>query len=269
MGAVVLKKSISRLLRLLANSEKRSRIVLMLAEKPKSLAELSKKLGSSSSNVLPQIRKLEIKGLVKSDDGTYSLTEFGKLVAELFSGFLSGIEVIKRHKKFWTEHDISGIPDHLLKRIHELEGCYIVENPPESIYEPHKEFVENIESSSFVYGISSVYHPAYPRMFLELAKSGKEVRLILTKAVFEKVGRRNGRELEKYLSLENAAMHVSEKEVKLAMVVTDKFFSISLYFKNGIYDSSRDLISFSKTALLWGRELFEYYLKTSRRIKSL
>jgi len=266
---VALKKSTYRLLRLLANSEKRSRIVLMLAEKPRSLAELSKKLGSSSSNVLPQIRKLELEGLVKGDDGTYSLTEFGKLVAELFSGFLSGIEVIERHKNFWTEHDISGIPDHLLKRIHELEGCYVIENPPESIYEPHKEFVENIESSSFVYGISSVYHPAYPRMFLELAKSGKDVNLILTDGVFDKVKKKNKGELKEYLSLENTAMHVSRKDVKLAMVVTDRFFSISLYFKNGIYDSSRDLISFSKTALLWGRELFEYCLKTSRRIKSL
>jgi predicted transcriptional regulator len=55
MGAVVLKKSTYRLLRLLANSEKRSRIVLMLNEGQRTLAELSKKLGSSSSNVLPQI----------------------------------------------------------------------------------------------------------------------------------------------------------------------------------------------------------------------
>ncbi len=263
-----MRKNIQRLLKLLANSEKRGRIALMLAERPRSLAELSKKLGSSSSNVLPQIRKLERKGLVKADDGTYSLTEFGKLIAELFSGFLSGIEVIERHKNFWIEHDISCIPDHLLRRIHELQGCHIIENPPESIYEPHKEFVENIGSSTFVYGISSVYHPAYPKIFLDLAKSGKDINLILTERVFDKVKKKNSRELEEYLSLENTAMHVSKKEVKLAMVVTDKFFSISLYFKNGIYDSSRDLISFSKTAILWGRELFEYYLNTSREIKS-
>ncbi len=256
------------LIDVLTNSEKRSRIVLMLLKRPMSLGELSKNLGSNPSNVIPQIRKLELEGLVESRGRKCTLTDRGKLIGELYSGFLCGIEVIENHRHFWTEHDLSCIPEHLLKRIYELEGPHIIENPPEGIYEVHKEFVENVASSTIIYGISSVYHPAYPSMFLELAESGKNVTLILTENVFKKVKKNNRSELRGYLRLKNTQMYVSDEDIKLTSVVTDRFFSISLYFRDGTYDFRRDLISFNETALLWGKELFEYYLSRSRKIYS-
>lgn len=261
-----MQRNVKKIAGVLTNSEKRSKIVLMLLKRPMSSRELSIHLGSSSSNVIPQIRKLELESLVELRRRTYTLTERGKLIGELYSGFLCGIEVIENHKPFWTEHDHSCIPERLLKRIYELGGSHIIENSPEDIYEIHKEFVENIVSSTSIYGISSVYHPAYPPMFLELAERGKNVTLILTENVFKKVKKNNRSDLRGYLGLKNAAMYVSDEDIKLASVVTDRFFSISLYFKDGTYDFKRDFISFNETALLWGKELFEYYQNISRKI---
>ncbi len=255
-----------RLLRLVANSERRSRVVLMLVDKPRSLTELSESLGSSPSNVLPQIRKLEDAGLVSSERGVYALTDFGRMVAELFSGFVDGIGVVEEHMAFWVEHDISGIPGHLLRRLHELRGARVILNPPESIYDPHREFIENVSSSKCICGISPVYHPSYPPMFAELARSGRRIELILSNSVLEKVRQNNPRELEEYLSFENARLYVTKGELRVAMVVTDRYFSLSLYFRNGIYDTARDLVGFSESSLMWGRDLFEHYLQQAERV---
>lgn len=94
MVGVLLQKNVKRLVEVLTSSDKRSKIVLMLSEGPMSLAELTTKLGSCSSNVIPQIRKLELEGLVESRERAYTLTGFGRLVCELYSGFLCGIDCV-------------------------------------------------------------------------------------------------------------------------------------------------------------------------------
>ena len=104
-------------------------------------------------------------------------------------------------------------------------------------------------------------------MFLELAKSGKNVNLILPKNIFSMIKEKNRPELSEYLGLKNTAMYVISDDIKLTMAVTNRFLSISLYFKDGAYDFKRDLISFSGSALSWGEELFNHYQNKSGEIK--
>jgi len=255
----------NKLIKLLIASEKRYKIILNLSGNPKSLSELSKIINVKPSNLLPHIRKLECEGLIESKNGKYLLTESGKLVKELFLGVIFGMNIIEKYKDFWNSHDISSIPNSLLRRIYELGECKVVKNSSEDIYELHEEFIRNIGLSSKIYGISSVYHPEYPLTFLKLAKSGKDINLILTESVFDKVKKKNPKELKEYLELDNAKMYVVE-DAKLAMVVSDKFLYLSLYFKNGVYDVSEFLISYDESALMWGKELFDYYLKKSKEI---
>ena len=79
---------------------------------------------------------------------------------------------------------------------------------------------------------------------------------------------KNPKELNEYLELGNAKMYVV-KDAKLAMVVSDRFLCLSLYFKNGVYDVSEFLISYDKNALMWGKELFDYYLEKSKEIDKI
>ena len=62
---------LQRLLKLLITSEKRCKIILELSDVSKSLAELSKTLDITPSNLLPYLRKLECVGLVKSKNEKY------------------------------------------------------------------------------------------------------------------------------------------------------------------------------------------------------
>jgi predicted transcriptional regulator len=69
--------------------------------------------------------------------------------------------------------------------------------------------------------------------------------------------------------MQTAQLYVSDKDIRLASGVTDGFCSISLFFKDGGYDSLRDLVSHDSSAIGWGKELFDYFQASSTQIKSL
>jgi predicted transcriptional regulator len=71
------------------------------------------------------------------------------------------------------------------------------------------------------------------------------------------------------LDYNNTSLYILDGDIKFAFVVTNKFLSLSLFFKNGIFDAQRDLISLDKSALKWGEALFNYYKERSEEIKSL
>ena len=67
-------------------------------------------------------------------------------------------------------------------------------------------------------------------------------------------------------------MHISTfrtSDIKFSFVVTDTYFSISLFYNSGVFDSKNDVVSFDPSARKWGDRIFSYYLKQSEKIESL
>jgi predicted transcriptional regulator len=254
------------LLSILTSSEKRKRLVLLLTTGPKNWEEIKEVLDVSATGMLPQIRILEEKHLIRQEDRIYSLTEMGTVLASYLAPLVSTADALEEQYKFWCEHDITAIPMPLLTKIGELRDTRIIEGQIENIYEPHREFLENILLSKRVCGISPLVHPMYPRFFLELAKNGMEISLILTKKAYEKIQNDYELLLREGLGCTNASLYVFDGQVRLAFIVTDRYFSLSLFLKNGIFDAKSDLISANPSARRWGEELFTYFQKQSVKI---
>jgi predicted transcriptional regulator len=257
------------LLSIISSSDKRKKILLLLQDGPKTLGDFRHTLSFTSTGMLPQIRILEERNLVKQEGRKYALTEIGQVVAEHLEPLVKTIEAVERQEEFWREHDIGAIPSHLLMRINELYDTQIIESDIEELFEPHKEFLENILNSKKVMGISPIVHPIYPEFFLQLAERGTEVSLILTRKAFDKIEKEYNDMLARGLSFKNGSLYILDDDIKLACIATDVFFSISLFFKNGVFDSRADLVSFDKSAILWGEELFNYFKERSMKIESL
>ncbi len=258
------------LLSLISYSEKRKNLLILLQEGPKTLSEIKSRLRVTATGMLPQIRKLEKRNLVKQVKKEYMLTELGEVITMYFTPLIKTLRVIEDNEEFWATHDLSAIPLHLLKRISELGECKLVESSLKDWFDVHKPFIENLMKSKWIVGISPAYHPEYPPFFRKLGESGIPLSLIFTKVVFERLKRDyGGEELQQFLKLENVKLFVSNQNIRLASATTDCFFSLSLFFKDGGYDSERDLYSFEPSAVNWGRELFEYYLKGAEQITKL
>lgn len=260
----------SPLLELIFFSEKRKDLLLFLKEGPKTIEELKKHLNSSAVAILPQIKKLRDNSLVFKTENFYILSPLGIAVAERMQAMTSLLNVFGNHYEFWAVHAVECFPASFRSRIGDLENCTLSEPPDWThLFEPHREFVEKLSVSGKINGISSVFFPLYPSLFLSFAKKGVEVSLLVTRAVYDRISGEYITDLREFLNLENTCFYVSDEKIEFSHVVTDKFLSLSLPFSNGAYDHTQDVLGFDPAALKWGEDLFAYYRDRSKKITEI
>jgi predicted transcriptional regulator len=192
----------------------------------------------------------------------------GKILTKSFDQLSRVIKIFETDMEFWKEHDINGIPEEFRPRLHELGDYKVVQSDPVDIFRPHKEFMQNLLKSKWIMGVLPIFHPDYPKFFLALAKSGVDVALVLTRDVFEMIKSGYPKELEMGLKCKNTKMLICEENVKTAFTVTDKFLSLGLFRKSGPYDVYHDLVSYDASAIKFGKDLFGYYERRSKKVES-
>jgi predicted transcriptional regulator len=262
---VVILRS-NNLLTFLTLSEVRRNILLELLKKPMTLNELKETLHMTSPNIVPYLKEIQNKNLIAKDGSEYRLTPIGKVVTRKIQPLMDTFRSIDSNEKFFSEHDLSPIPEYLLERIDELGECKVIENSLENITATYREVLANIAISNTVKGISPILDEYYPEFFLSLALRRIPTSIILTEKIFNRIKDEYHIESGQFVALDNAHMYTI-KDAGLAFAVTDVFLSISLHTKRGPFDALTNLMSFEKSALKWGDELFEYYRERSTELK--
>ncbi|WP_048129508.1 MULTISPECIES: winged helix-turn-helix domain-containing protein [unclassified Methanosarcina] len=272
-------------------SEKRKNLLMLLKEEgPKSSDEIKNAFDFPWKSMIPQIKKLVDLDLVIYTDGVYSLSEMGVVIVTNVQFLLNTLKIYDDNRAFWSEHDLSPIPFHLLIRIGELGQCKVLKPDLSHIFKVQEDIVKCMLGSSRIMVFTSAIHPAYHLLCLEFLEKEIDVTIILTESVFESI--RNEcfpqaatsfsdssvlkldlseykKEVQFFLTCENSHFFVSDEEKQpMMLVVTDKIFALSLLDKNNRIDRNY-LVSFEPGALKWGEELFAYYKQNSRQIRSL
>lgn len=142
-------------------SEPRLEILQMLKDSNLKSAQIAKELSISLQALTRHIDKLiDSKMIEKTTDGRFQLSSIAKvsLIQMPFFEFLS-----KNHKYFST-HDFTGIPPHLVARIGELVECKMEPDFMKSI-QLAKEFCNN--AKKFLYGVTCTLPMEIFDMFLE------------------------------------------------------------------------------------------------------
>ena len=213
--------------------------------------------------MLPQIKILEEEGLIIKEEKRYILTDIGQPVVYHLKPFEDTLAVIDRQKKFLQEHDLKALPHDFFLRIGEIQNMHIIEAEVEDSFEPHSWSIEMTLKSEEVAVLSPIVHPKYPQSFLFLARKGCDVHTILTKNAYSKIKNEYYEMLLEGLRYDNARLSICEDNIRFANTVTDVYFSLNLFTKNGVFDSIRDVVSYDSSALRFGKDLFSYYLDKS------
>jgi len=257
----------SQLLELIFLSEKRKDLLLFLREGPKSISEIRESLNVGLVAILPQLKKLRENSLILKTGDVYSLSPLGIAVAGRMQPIIDVLNVFGSKYEYWANHAVESIPDPLRKRIGELANCTFSEPPDRTrLFEPHREFVENIQKSEKVNGISSIFHPFYPSLFLNFAKMGINVSILVSFPVYQRVKEDFEAEISEFVKLDNASFYVCSRKIEFSYAVTDKFLSLSLPFPDGRFDYKEDVMCFDSAAIQWGEDLFAYYRDRSEKI---
>ncbi|WP_342303837.1 winged helix-turn-helix domain-containing protein [Methanolobus sp. ZRKC5] len=256
------------ILSILTFSEKRKDILFLLEEKPCTLSDIKEYFNVSSPEISPRIKEMVNYNLIKKADKHYQITPIGLAMIRHFRPFLEIIETIEKNESFWKEHYLDDIPQSMIDNLMELKNSELVSDSIENIYESHKTFTENISKSSFLKGVSSIFIPTYPDFVVGMAERNVPTSLILTEKVFSKVRDEHREKLEYYLNASQTELFVVD-DIKVAFVVTDVFFSMSLFFNPDTYDPRDDLVGYDRSSLKWGSDLFDHYKGMSRQIPSI
>ena len=258
----------SDLLGVISASDKRRNLLILLNSGPKEWDEIKSILKVTSTGMLPQVKILEEEHLIERDGKKFSLTPMGRVLTAHMVPLISTMDIFDKYKKFWHEHYLEALPYEILLDIRDLGDYRIIENSDEEIFDINT-FLNNLSKSKTIKGVSHTIHPRYPNFFLNLAKNGVEASLILTPGVFKIVSEKYRELLEEFIRCENASLYVSRDDLKFSFAVSDSYFSISLFYNNGVFDSKNDVISYTPSALIWGERIFSYYQKQSEKVETL
>ena len=261
------RSDIENTLRFAACSDLRRGILISLREGKKALSELRSELDVSSTTAIHALRELGREKLVFQDeDRDYALTKIGGVIALKLTDFINAIDVLKKHEHFWLEHDLSGIPPHLLAKIGMLSNSILIADTPTDVFKSHTILLQILEKANEVRGIYPFFHLEYMEIIEELVKRERiAVELIVTNEVLDNlIGVvETEKAFKKFLHEPNFALFAIDEDVKIALTLTDSVFYLGLFDDDGIYDYNRALISDDIQALTWGRELYEHYRQLS------
>lgn len=249
-------------------SELKLSILSSLLDREKRLSDISSEVKSSETTILHVLKEFEELNLTAKASGIYKLTSLGLLEAQICRNATLNAQVVEKFKDFWLSHDLSTIPQNLLVSVGALLDSTLIKSENLELGIVYKKFLEMLSESSTIVGISPIFHPNYVPVIESLLNQGRPVGLILSNGVLAKTLECANTELVQK-SFENNLLKIYLNDnLKVALTVTDKGFSLGLFKTTGGYDDNADLVSINKEAIKWGQELFLSYLDKSKRLKS-
>jgi predicted transcriptional regulator len=247
------------LIDLLFMSQKRKDLLLLLKNGSKTKEEIVDILKVNPTGMLPQIKKLKDEHLVYQEDREYRLTPLAEILVEKMEPLLDILQVIEKNEDYWQERDLTALPRLFLRRMNELQSCFLVKPDPDNIFEPSAVFLENIKNSKKIISFSSIFHPVFSEIFLTNQNNDIEITLIVTGKIYERLKTDFEKELKLYLARDKRRLFICKDEIKIAMLVkTERFMAADFLTLKGVFDQET-IIGFKPSALEWAEDLIMHY----------
>ena len=268
MDSIKIYEKHQKLIHSLYNSRLKIQILLTLFHRTASLSRLRDVTGSTSQALIPKIRSLENQGLVAVSNHEYRLTPLGGVVAMNVERFVQLVGGIDRHHTFFTDHDLSDLPEAFLLNIGDLYNAEPKQDTTTDMFYVYSHYLEILKDAEYIHGISSVASPGLARFIAEKVVTGIPVELVVNHEVVQLLTTEpyasNMLELAEYT---NFCVWVTAEKLRVGLTVTDKYLSLGLFKKDtNLYDSSSDLFSSDPSAVEWGERLFRYYKERSAQL---
>jgi predicted transcriptional regulator len=248
-------------------SELKIKLLLSLLNGEKKIADLRTDVETRDTTIFHILEEFGDLKLTTKSQGVYKLTSLGIIEAKITREFLSLTDVIEKFGDFWYGHDITEITTRHLLNIGALKEATLIHAKDEELGLVHKKFMEHVSTSKTIKGISPIFHSDFVSLFEQLLDKGCTIELVVDKKVLEKImGIVDFKLARKYLSAGSLKIYL-RNNLRIALALTEKSFSLGLYTLSGTYDDNMDLVSESAQAIEWGEHLFEDIVIDSKRIE--
>ena len=224
-------------------SESRLGILRKLEEKKWKMNDVARKLDLTTTETFRQLQRLSEALLVqKQPEGTYAITQYGRLVLQLSSS----LEFVFKHKQYFLTHDVWRLPQQFVNRIGALSQTNLRMGMIESTTKSSQMIGE---AQQYMWGISP---EPLPQSFDAIAKEipkGVEYKILSPQPP------------AKLPNLENRTL----SDIPAIMALTEKEAGISFRFIGGRTDYA-GFFGKDPVFLNWVKDLFLYYWNKGMRV---
>lgn len=250
-------------------SEKRMNLLLMLHEGRKEITTLAESMDTARQALLPQMKILNEKHLIRRVDDSYELTTLGKLIVDRMLPLTRMATLLSCEWDYLGTHYLDFIPPDLLRRIDELGSCYVVETTLPELFDVNEEMLKKARESKFYYEVTSSIHPNFGKVFSELIAEGVDISMIISKNLHEKLIKDNLEEFQALMWDSSIKFYVYPENFEfISFSIADHTILLRLLTQEGYYDNKQ--IIFAKgNAHQWGEGFFKYYEARSERIREI
>ena len=241
-------------------SSMRTMLLLALYNDAKNLDDLRRDLKKPSATILHGLKELETENLVKKVQKYYELTSNGYLLTTNMIKLLDNWFAVNKSKEFWDNHDISDIPNELIKNIYLLKSATYISSTTSDLSNAYNKYKQLISNTSELKIILPIYSENHFKLLIKLLKGKqlKSLELIMSNRILHSI-KRNNYFNKGLIKNEKVKITVVEKNLKVFLTCSDKFMSLSLFFKDNHYDDSQILIGKDEKALNWASNLYNHY----------
>jgi predicted transcriptional regulator len=231
-------------------SESRIDILHELNRENLRMNELARKIDITATEASRQIQRLLEEGMVqKQPDGTYNLTNYGKLILHFFPS----VKFISKHRNYFQDHDIWQLPYQFISRIGELSAGTFVDEVAEVV----NRIEEMMKSSEdHVWVITDQVMGVHLEVMKERISKGIKFRsLIPPKLVGSTKFKLSGKNVEtRVLSAIPGLFSITEKEALIALLSMDGKLTHSCFIGN------------NPSFIKWANDVYIYYWDKAKRI---
>jgi predicted transcriptional regulator len=206
-------------------SESRLDILQALRVDKLKMNEIARKIDITATEASRQTQRLQEEYIIqKLPDGTYTLTNYGKLVLHFFPAF----EFIFKHKQYFLAHDIWQLPYQFISRLGELSQGTLCTEMAGTVNR-----IENMMRSAndHVWAITDQVMDVHSKVMTEQVSKGVKFRsLFPEKLIHSTHGKVSGKYEKRILTSVPALVVVTEKEAFVALLTMDGNLTHSGFF---------------------------------------
>ena len=238
----------------------RSRLLLAIYENPKNLDELRTELKKPSATILHGLKELENISLIKKVQKYYKLTSNGFLLTSNMIKLIENWYAINRSKLFWNSHDLSGIPDDVLKEVYLLKNAEYVTSTTSDLSNAFNTYIKLISKAKRLKIILPIYSENHFKHLIKLLEGNrlKKLELIISEEIYDSIIE-NELFRNELLNNKKVKIRCTKKRLKIFLTQSDEFITLTLFFKDGHYDDSQILIGKDDNSLKWAKILNKNY----------
>lgn len=247
-------------LKYILTSGMRSKLLLSIYEKPKNLDDLRSELEKPSATILHGLKELENNNLIRKINKYYELTSNGYLITTNMVKLIENWYAVNKSKLFWNNHDLSDLPEDMLKNIYLLKDARYINSTTSDLSNAFNAYIKLISKANELKIILPIYSENHFKHLIQILKKNKfkSLELVINEEIKEAM-QKNEYLNKSILQNEKVTIKCIKRKVKIFLTLSEDFASLTLFFKDGHYDDSQILIAHDKNSIKWAINLYSYY----------